>query len=278
MRLIVALKSGLCLLLAVAVQTGSAMTLYMSTDDDDGHAYIIANDAMLKVEDALKIRRFLNQQAMRALPTAIFISSPGGFGELMSQFAKAIIEPSNELYRKHGLYNLVIVNDECSSACVILMSHITNSRNHDALKMMVASDAKFGFHSPVEVRNGVVMTIRDQIERESRIRIQIELLASAGVNPDWLQKNGYLMRSSNMTFLKGAQLCTSNSNILPEESCVSEANDLGALARLQLNLAVDAMKAARKAQRLRKSPKTAAPSKKPAQPKAKQKPAKRAGN
>lgn len=245
MRFIAAFKSGLCLLLAVAVQSGSAMTLYMSMDEDDGHAYIIANDAMLKAEDAVKIRRFLNIQAIRAMPTAIFITSPGGFGELMSQFAKAIVEPSNELYRKHGLFNLLIVNDECSSACVILMSQITNTRNHEALKMMVAVDAKFGFHSPVEMRNGMFTNIRDQIERETRIRLQIGLLAAAGVNPEWLKKNDEMLRSSEMTFLTGAQLCAGNSNILSEESCVSGVNDLGTLARNRLNLAVDAMKSAR---------------------------------
>ncbi len=274
MRFLWALKTGLCLLLAVAVQAGSAMNLYLSKDEDDGHAYVIANGAMLKADDAVKIRKFLNVQAVRGIPTAIFITSPGGFGELMSQFAKAIVEPSNELYHKHSLFNLIIVNDECSSACVILMSHLTSTLNQNALKMMVAPDAKFGFHSPVEMRDGAAVSILDQIERETRIRIQIGLLTAAGVNPDWLKKNEEILRSQRMTFMTGAQLCTGDSYVLTRESCVYGKNDLGTFATHRLNLAIQAAKAARAAMTPRATSHPVPPqrTKKPVEP------TKRAGN
>jgi hypothetical protein len=238
MRYASALKTAIVLLLALAAHSGSAMTLYFSQDDDDGHAYVIANDAMLKESDAQKIRRFLDQQAARGVPTAIFLSSPGGFGELMASYAKAIVEPSNELLRRHNLYNILVVNDECSSACVILMSHVTNSRNPKALKMMIAPDSKFGFHSPVDMQNGSIVSIRDQAEREARIRIQIGLLAAGGVKEDWLKRNEALLRSARMTFVNGSQLCMDSSGILPQDSCVYGVADLGALAKSQLNSAV----------------------------------------
>lgn len=238
MRYASALKTAIVLFLALAAQTGSAMTLYFSQDDDDGHAYIIANDAMLKESDASKMRKFLDQQAERGVPTAIFLSSPGGFGELMASYAKALVEPSNELLRRHNLYNILVVNDECSSACVILMSHITNTRNPKALKMMIAPDSKFGFHSPVDMQNGSIVSIRDQAEREARIRIQIGLLAAGGVKEDWLKRNEPLLRSATMTFVNGSQLCLDSSGILPQDSCVYGVADLGALAKSQLNSAV----------------------------------------
>lgn len=280
MRFLWPLKTGLCLLLAVAVQAGSAMNLYLSKDEDDGHAYVIANGAMLKADDAVKIRKFLNVQAVRGIPTAIFITSPGGFGELMSQFAKAIVEPSNELYHKHSLFNLIIVNEECSSACVILMSHLTSTRNQNALKMMVAPDAKFGFHSPVEMRDGAVVSILDQIERETRIRTQIRLLTAAGVNPEWLKKNEDVLRSQNMTFMTGDQLCTGDSYILTRESCVYGKNDLGALASSRLNISIQDAEAARLAitPRTKSNPVPPQRTKKPAPPKNPVEPTKRAGN
>lgn len=246
MRLMSLITSGIALLMALASLPSHAMTLYLSEEEDEGQAYIIANDAMLKAEDAAKIQRFLNTQASKGIPTAIFITSPGGFGELMAMYARAIVEPSNELYRRHKLFNIVVVNEECSSACVILMGNMTTTRDPKALKIMVAPDAKFGFHSPVDVKNGAVTNIRDQAEREARIRIQIDLLAKAGVSSDWLTKNENLLRGAKMTFLSGQKLCMDEANIVPNDSCVQGVADLGTLARNQLSSAIVLAQAGRR--------------------------------
>jgi|GEM_PF-5518689 len=238
MRFLSALTTGFCLLITLTAQPSHAMTLYFSDEIEDGQAYIIANDAMLKEEDATKIRRFLSAQAIKGVPTAIFITSPGGFGELMASYAKAILEPSGELFRRHKLFNIVIVNEECSSACVILMSHLTNGHNPRALKFMVDPLAKFGFHSPVDMRDGAVVSFKDQAEREVRIAIQLSLLANGGVNPDWLRRNETLLRDSKMTFLTGLQLCVDRAGIIPADSCVQGGGDLSTMARNQLKSAL----------------------------------------
>ncbi len=229
------LKNASVLVFALATQLGHAMNIYTSQNDGEDYSYIIANDAMLSSTDATKIRRFLTQQATRGIPSAIYITSPGGFAELMSTFAKAIIEPSNQLFAKNGLRNIVVINEECSSACVILMGHLTNARDERALKILVHPEAKFGFHSPVTVNNGAVTAIADEKEQEKRIKIQIDSLHESGVNPEWLAANEALFRSSEMKFLSGQNLCKASVGIVPSEACDAGAKDLSELVRAELS-------------------------------------------
>jgi len=226
------------LLLALLMPRAQALTLYMGQDSSDSYAYLIANDVMLEVEDAHRMRRFLSQQSKKGLPTVIFLTSQGGYAELMGDYARAMIEPSNDLYRRRGLFNIVVVNEECSSACIILMSQLTSRRDAASLKIMVLPEAKFGFHSPVEVVNGRVREIRDLTERELRIKKQVDLMIDGGVNAKWLEANDALVRSFGMTYLSGQQLCADGSNILPADSCVQGTNDLATLAANQMNSAI----------------------------------------
>lgn len=211
----------------------AAMDISGSFDRADGYATLIANDALMYEEDAAKIRKFLSTHAAAGRPTAIFLTSQGGYAELAEMFADAIVDPSNQLNARTGLRNVLIINDECSSGCAIMTAAITSKYDPAALKIVIAPATKFEFHSPVELvpekpgsNKMVLVPYRDPKERQRRIEIQISHLRQFGVNPQWLSDNEQMFYDSKMVRFSGKQLCEQNSMIIPPTSCATSGSEL----------------------------------------------------
>lgn len=210
-----------------------AMDISGSFDRADGYATLIANDAIDSEDDAVKIRTFLTSQASAGRPTAIFLTSQGGYAELAESVADAIIDPSNHLYGRTGMRNVLIINEECSSGCAIVTAALTSKYDAAALKIVVSPEAKFEFHSPVEVvpekpgsKKLIVVPYRDLKERQRRIDIQLTFLRQFGVNPEWLIANENVFHQFERTKFSGQDLCEQKSRIIPSSSCTKTANEI----------------------------------------------------
>lgn len=212
----------------------SALKIYVTDETEGGEInvnfdYLIANGELVE-KDVKEIRTTLEKRAKLGRRTVILLSSPGGYLEMLPDLTNAILDPSNQLYKKTKLSNFLVVNVVCSSACAALMANITNKRDPNALKIFVSNNAAFGFHSPVDKnKKGVAVPIKDQKDREAAIKKQLDFLKKAGVSPDWLRNNESLFRQNKLTDLTGKKLCEDKSLIIPADSCVTD-NEVDAVA------------------------------------------------
>lgn len=238
--------------LTAAAWSAAALEFYPSVEEE-GYAYLIANGTIMRGAlnssentDAQILANHLRDNTRMNRPTALFLTIYGGVGEWTGAVADSIINASNELHSRSGLYNIVVVNEQCDSACGILLAHLTSRRNPLSLKIIAAANAKFGFHRPSDViinKRGQpeVREIQDPITLEKKIRVQLDLLSAAGVDANWLAANESLFRTGSkgkLNELTAQQLCDQKSKIIPNDSCVPANQDTVELASSQLKSAV----------------------------------------
>lgn len=201
----------------------SAMEIYDS--EDEGFNYIMA-DGEINTRDAKTLKLRLSKHTTDGLPSAIFFSSPGGILEMTPNIANVIISESNRLFQETGKYNIFVINSECSSACTVLTTILTNKRDPRALKIWVTPGSTFGFHSPVEKKKNAVAEIADVGEREAKIRKQLSYYQNNGIDPVWLQNNELIFKNSEMTDFTAQQLCSDRSLVIPTDSCLPTDADV----------------------------------------------------
>lgn len=211
-------------LLLIGGARGSAMDLTLS--EDRGFSYLIANEAIMDKIDVETFSAMLKGQAEKGEATAILLTSPGGALELATEIARVIIDASNELYARHGRANLIVINEECSSACAILMAAITQSRDAKSLEVYVTPDAEFGVHSPVDIVDGKAVPIADKKKREADIKKQLDTLRGFGVSSKWLDANKHFFERSKMKMFRAKDLCRDKAGIIPANSCLKKNEDV----------------------------------------------------
>ncbi len=217
------LRKQLLLCLFVSSVQGFAMDLTLS--EDEGFDYLIANDAITSEKDVKQFRKIMESQVKKGAPTSILLTSPGGALELAVQIADIIVEQSQALFAKTERYNLIIINEECSSACAILMAKVTNAHNPQALRIYVMAHAKFGFHAPQEFKKGKVRPIKDNERRKTQVQTQVDALLAAGASPEWLAAHRDLFEKDEMTDIEAAALCSLKAGIIPADSCLADVEE-----------------------------------------------------
>ncbi len=205
-------------------QTSVALELFYS-EEDNGFTYLTANGPLV-TNDAARIKALLRKSRKSNRATAILLTSPGGFLEVTPAIAQAIVDESNHLQRLTSRHNLLVINEECSSACTALMAAITKRHNPQSLKIWVTPDARFGFHSPVEPHDGKMSEIRDENERTSRTKKQLDYYTDFGVSAQWLSTYKSVFMHSEITEFSALKLCSEQSRIIPPSSCLDDNNDV----------------------------------------------------
>lgn len=216
------------LLFALFSVRASAVQLQLSDESEQGefkvnYDYLFAEGEIEK-KDPSAFRKILNGRAAKGKRTVILFSSPGGILEVTPELAAAILEPSQKLWKEKRLNNILVINDECSSACAALMTVLTAKRG-DALQILIDSKATFGFHSPVDKKNGKVTAIKDPHDRERAIQKQIDFFRKNGASASWMADHKDYFTSAQMTEIRGGQLCEEKSMIVPPNSCLSDENE-----------------------------------------------------
>lgn len=209
--------------------TVKATAMDFTLSEDQGFDYLIANEEFIYESDAPDLKKILEAQVKRGAPTAILLTSPGGALEIAEEMAKIILENSNRLLKETKHYNMIVINEECSSACAILMAAITSKRDPKALKIFVTSNAKFGFHAPQELVDGKVKPIKDRRKRLTLIEKQRDALIKHKVPESWIEKHESAFVKDKMTNLKASTLCSEKSGIIPSDSCVNTDEDVTVL-------------------------------------------------
>jgi hypothetical protein len=219
-----------CCALLVALFSGqaSAIQLQLSDESEQGefkvnYDYLFAEGEIEK-KDPAAFRKILNARAAKGKRTVILLSSPGGILEVTPDLAAAILEPSQKLWKAKHFGNILVINDECSSACAALLTVLT-AKHGDALQIIVDSKATFGFHSPVDKKNGKVVAIKDTHDREKAIQKQIGFFRKHGASSGWMNDHKDYFTSSQMTEVSGGKLCEEKSMIVPPNSCLSDENE-----------------------------------------------------
>lgn len=214
-----------CFFLTSAHATAMDLTL----SEDQGFDYLIANEEFIHESDVSALRKILEAQRKRGAPTAILLTSTGGALELAEQMAKIILDNSDQLFKQTKRHNLIVINEECSSACAILMAAITKGRDPKSLKIFVTANANFSFHAPQDIVDGKVTPIKDRRKRLQLIEKQRATLIKYKVPEAWIEKHESAFVRDQITTLKASLLCVEKSGIIPSDSCVKEEQDVTAL-------------------------------------------------
>jgi hypothetical protein len=221
-----------------------AMQIYPSPADEGGFSYLIA-DGIIDMKDIGRFRAELNKNAARGIPTAILLTSPGGVLEATDPLSQVILNASHTLFTRYGLFNMIVINEECDSACTVLTSYLSNKRDPRSLQIFATPAAVFGLHSPVVGRYNSG-DIQDPEERAEKIAALISAYLVAGVNPTWLANNNILFQTARMTDRSARQLCDQDSRIIPADSCLSNDGDVLPFIAGRMRIALQARAAVRK--------------------------------
>lgn len=204
--------------------TTAAMQFFESNSEYGDFGYVIANGELTD-KDAANLRRLLERRARNGKPTAIMLTSHGGTLESIARIGRVIVESSNLLCDRYRRRNIIVINEECSSACAALTTWLTYNHNPETLEFMVSPTARFGFHSPVDKSETGVRAIRDYQEREDAIARQIRFFRENGIDLDWIENNIQVFRQSKMKTFTAKQLCETASKVIPSDSCLDESLD-----------------------------------------------------
>jgi len=194
-------------------------------DEDRRFNYLMLEDG-IQPNDEARVKALLEKQFKRKRRTAILLTSPGGALEAVELVSKAIVDGSNRFFQKYRTSTFLIINQECSSACNILTARLTKDRDPKALEIYVAAEAKFGFHSPVQLSGAKITPIKDTEERRARREKMLDAYRAAGVSKSWLEKHDDFFLSIKLSEVRGAELCRQKAGIIPAGSCYDDKLDI----------------------------------------------------
>jgi hypothetical protein len=218
---------GLVLFLSLNMFSGRAGALDVYPNREKTYTYVIANGAIVD-GDVVKLRLILDDDLKRKSPTVIYLSSQGGALDYASDIAALILSDSQKLYQATRQANMVVINDECSSACAVLMTILTGKRDPHSLVIMVTPSSKFGLHAGAKGWMKANTFIEDKTPgaQEAAMAEQIKALRDNGINPEWMAKRIEYFQKRDMTPLTAQHLCSENVMIIPPDSCLPNDGDV----------------------------------------------------
>lgn len=222
-----------------------AMNIQLSHNEDDEDADELALDSnhrflfaegVIVPGDSITLKAALDQQYLEKKRTVILITSDGGVLEEIDSVRHTILAEAKEFYRKYGEKMVVMVNLQCSSACNILMSGLTQGAAEANLEIHVANSARFGFHSPVEVYKNRTRAIRSKKKFEAQLAKMLRAYRSYGVSHAWLNSQGAVLRNPKMTEIPAQKLCAAKAGIIPADSCYDDSGNRDILSEVSANV------------------------------------------
>lgn len=210
------------ILLVISVQKAHSMDLFPSPEG--GTVFLIAN-GVITPKDHHKIEAIFKRNTDRGMPTVLLLTSLGGVMESIEGIASVILDYSNQLWAKSHLPNYVVINEECDSACNILMTYLTNKRVPEHLQILVTPDSSFGFHSPVAGFHNPA-AIRDATERFDAIKRQIDEYRKAGMDEGWLHAHASIFQQPEVIMIPAKRLCLEHSRVIPPDACLPDNRDV----------------------------------------------------
>lgn len=229
-------KIGIALFLTVSAPLVRALDIYETPPDEGTNfAYLIVN-GIIERNDSRKLAHLLEKYNKRGTSVAILLTSPGGGLEETPLIASAVLKSSQALYQKFGGHNVVAINEECSSACNILVAQLTHGMEPDTLEILATNSSRWGFHSPVLRRGLHTVAIADVKELERQAAKELSYYRDAGVNTSWLESHNDVFHAAQVVYYAAEKLCTDDEGILPPPSCVPD-QDITELVSSRFKLA-----------------------------------------
>ncbi|NJL25246.1 MAG: hypothetical protein HC902_08740 [Calothrix sp. SM1_5_4] len=220
------LLTALCLVLLLAPPVPSgALELFSSREK--GFAYLVLN-GIIEPADVTQVKAALDFNLKKRTPTAILLTSTGGQLAASEDLADILMHSAERFYRRYQRPTLLVINEECSSACAVVTALITKWRDPRSLILMVTPSSIFGLHAGASGRmvKGRFIEDKDPKARRRAILEQIQALRDADVNREWLAHNDSLFHRRGVTPLKAAQLCRQKTGIIPADSCLRDDADV----------------------------------------------------
>jgi hypothetical protein len=152
--------------------------------------------------------------------TAILFSSNGGRIESNSLAADVIINFADQFYAKNKTTTVLIVQQECSSACTMFLAFLHRFSNSQSLEIVLANETELYFHGPREQRDGHFVSMARGHSFEVYRSTVYAAYLNSGVNPKWLRANHELFDNPNAErMFLGRDICSSGSNIVDPKAC-----------------------------------------------------------
>jgi hypothetical protein len=194
-------------------------------DVDDSSISMISVSGVLDAKVARKLKNKLLTKFKSHTRTAILVNSNGGVLEQVGQVGDSIIQFANAFYNSYGLTTIVVLHQECSSACTLLAAHLKRFHNPTSLEILASQNTEFTFHGPRQIKKGRFVPFSNPLEFEKASSILYAAYLNVGISARWLEASKTILLDPEAeATVTAAQLCKSNVGFLPPKSCVKEEN------------------------------------------------------
>lgn len=147
-------------------------------------------------------------ECINGKPLVVYVTSKGGYIDKIDEFLRDFRPLMIEAKEKSGVTPVVVVKDECSSACIPILSGLNRMMRERTVHLIVDRKAYIGFHGcsdEVKVKKetqGVTTTEIHLVFTEAGTQRYLQYLEDYGGSREWIERHANLFKTSDVKYFK----------------------------------------------------------------------------